>query len=190
MNKAALLLALLLALPGCGQDENASQDIAEAAPSHRADAGHPVDAPVPAAQIALVGRAEYMRGLLAGCVNHDYPELEAAQRESFCDCFHTATYAGMSDAEWVEWDAMMVEKGKIWGAGFERVFGLTLDAVAGKTEGKSDGKPKAKPEPLATPPDLQERLDRFDADWQQRYTRNENACMKKLGVTVKLTHQP
>jgi hypothetical protein len=68
----------------------------------------------------------------------------------------------------------MVEKGKIWGAGFEKGFAIPLENP---------------PEPKANP-ELAQRIERFDADWQQRYTKNENACMQQLGVTVKLTYQP
>ena len=182
VNKAAWLFAVLLALLGCGQDDETAGNITEPAALPDApgvsvagatDAGEVPDQGN--AQTALAGRAEYMQGLLTGCVNHDYPELEKVKRQQFCDCFHAATYASMTDAEWVEWDAIMVEKGRIWGAGFDRVFAIATEN---------------KPEPAAPNPELQERLDRFDADWQQRYTRNENACMKKLGVTVKLTDQP
>jgi major membrane immunogen (membrane-anchored lipoprotein) len=181
----ALLLVVLLALSGCGYDEaeesanngalpdfgvQLTQAISEEEGSAKTAATAPAQSN---AEIALAGRAEYMQGLLSGCINHDYPDLNKAKRQQFCDCFHKATYASMTDAEWVEWDALMVEKGKIWGADFDGIFAVAVDN---------------KPEPAAPDSALKERLARFDADWQQRYTQSENACMKQLGVTVKLTY--
>lgn len=188
VNKAGVLLAVLLTLSGCGQEGNADatlpddaqnavseirqeirqEDAASVAAASATDAASGTSN----AEIALAGRADYMQGLRAGCINSEYPELEQAKRPSFCDCVQTAIYARMSDAEWVEWDAIMVEKGKIWGARFEQVFAIVLEK---------------QPEP-AVNPELAERIERFDADWQQRYAQTENACMKQLGVTVKLTH--
>ncbi|MDR1889191.1 MAG: hypothetical protein LBQ81_07435 [Zoogloeaceae bacterium] len=183
VKKAGLLFASLLALSGCGQEEVAETDAQQAEVTKATHAGNAgPDAPAAEddtarsnAETALAGRAEYMRGMLVGCINHEYPELDKVKRQQFCDCFHTATYARMTDAEWVEWDAVMVEKGKIWGAGFEKVFAIANDN---------------KSEPEAPDPVIKERIARFDAIWRARYTRNEDACMKRLGVTVQHTDQP
>ncbi|MDR1889192.1 MAG: hypothetical protein LBQ81_07440 [Zoogloeaceae bacterium] len=166
-----VVLAFLLSLAGCGQDESGalSRNQNEATVSADADSvrdsgdADEDDDDENEARGAPFSRSGAVAQMQEGCrTNNLYPTLTAAEGQQLCACFYDEAFGNLSDAEWAEW----MREGKLRSE-------LMKDVMKGK-------QPDAEAEA---------RLERSNRKWGSIYAKSEKFCIQKLGLKVTPVHR-
>jgi hypothetical protein len=176
----ALLGFLLLSLSGCGEEgreaANASAPAA-AAQEHvdDADAGddegdEEEDGEDGSFDKYPFSREDFLQKWTGSCVEtmrnlRADKKLEAAKQEAYCACVTEEVFGGLGNTRVEEWIKDASERSKM------------LEAFS------------KDPKNFKQDPAVKAELERRNKEWADMYTRSENACMKKLGVSVRLTYE-
>lgn len=168
-----LLGFLLLSLAGCGEKKGDATSAAvspeQAASAVEGGAGNnDGDDGGDGGGLGLFPRDEFLRYWTESCVQsvpfmNPGAKLETQKLESYCGCVTEDLFGGMSNARLEEWL-------KDW----EKRRVMLEKVVEDRNY---------KPSPAE-----QAELDRGNREWAEVYTRSENACMQKAGVSLRHTY--
>jgi hypothetical protein len=169
----AALGFLLFSLFGCGEREGgaatpvASQERAASVGKGADEGEEESDQPFFDKSFS---RADFLQNWTETCVEtmrgiQKDKKPEAAKQEAYCACVTEEVFGGVGNRRVEEWIKDASERSKMLGEFSEDPKNFKQD------------------------PAVKAELERRNKEWADMYTRSENACMKKLGVSVRLTYE-